>query len=102
MDEDVLRTKMEALIRCMLRIKSQEVSSLDELEANLDKQEIIILNLPQDNAVDLSHAVGFRNIAVRQYEKIDCKIVLSIVQNHLDDFKKFAESIDEFVSRSKR
>ena len=45
MDKDVLETKLEALIRCVHRIKSQNVNSLDELERNLDKQEIIILNL---------------------------------------------------------
>lgn len=44
MDKDVLGTKLEALIRCVHRIESQNVNSLDELERNLDKQEIIILN----------------------------------------------------------
>jgi hypothetical protein len=41
MDEEVIRTKIEALIRCVFRIESQKVSSLEELESNLDKQEII-------------------------------------------------------------
>ena len=136
MDKEVLQTKLEALIRCVHRIKSQNISTLEELESNLDKQEIIILNLqravqicvdignhilldyktptpntmsetfkylaenkiiPQDNATELSHAVGFRNIAVHQYENINCKIVFAIVQSHLDDFKTFAEAIGELV-----
>ena len=136
MDKEVLQTKLEALIRCVHRIKSQNISTLEELESNLDKQEIIILNLqravqicvdignhilldyktptpntmsetfkylaenkiiPQANATELSHAVGFRNIAVHQYENINCKIVFAIVQSHLDDFKTFAEAIEKFV-----
>lgn len=136
MDKEVLQTKLEALIRCVHRIKSQNISTLEELESNQDKQEIIILNLqravqicvdignhilldyktptpntmsetfkylaenkiiPQDNATELSHAVGFRNIAVHQYENINCKIVFAIVQSHLDDFKTFAEAIGKLV-----
>ena len=134
MDKEVLETKLEALIRCVHRIKDQNILTLEELEANLDKQEIIILNLQRavqicvdignhilldyktptpstmaetfkylaqnnliskDNADDLSHAVGFRNIAVHQYEDIDCKIIFSIITSHLDDFKTFAGAIEK-------
>ena len=134
MDKEVLETKLEALIRCVHRIKDQNISTLKELEENLDKQEIIILNLQRavqicvdignhilldsktptpstmaetfkylaqnnlitkDNADDLSHAVGFRNIAVHQYEDIDCKIIFSIITSHLDDFKTFAAAIEK-------
>lgn len=136
MDKEVLETKLEALIRCVHRIKDQNISTLEELESNLDKQEIIILNLQRavqicvdignhilldyktptpstmadtfkylaennlitdQNAQDLSHAVGFRNIAVHQYENIDCNIVLSIINNHLEDFKVFAEAIGKLI-----
>lgn len=132
MDKDVLETKLEALLRCVHRVKSQNISSLEELEENLDKQEIIILNLQRavqicvdignhilldyetptpstmaetfkylaenklidsKNAEDLSHAVGFRNIAVHQYENINCRIVYEIITNHLNDFTIFAQAI---------
>ncbi|MBR1911500.1 MAG: DUF86 domain-containing protein [Treponema sp.] len=134
MDKDVLETKLEALARCVHRIKSQNVISIEELERNLDKQEIIVLNLQravqicvdignhvlldyqtptpttmaetfknlalnsiisEQNAMELSHAVGFRNIAVHQYENIDCNIIYAIITNHLDDFKNFAEFIEK-------
>ena len=45
MDKDLLQTKLQMLSRCLERIKSQHVESLEDLETNLDKQEIIILNL---------------------------------------------------------
>ena len=132
MDKEVLRAKLEALIRCVHRIKDQNISTFEELDMNLDKQEIIILNLQravqicvdignhilldypgstpstmsetfinlakngiisEQNATDLKHAVGFRNIAVHQYENINTRIVFEIVTKHLDDFKAFAESI---------
>ncbi len=136
MDKEVLETKLEALIRCVHRIKDQNISTLEELESNLDKQEIIILNLQravqicvdignhilldydtqtpstmaetfkflaenklisEQNALDLSHAVGFRNIAVHQYENIDCNIVFSIINSHLEDFKVFSEAISKLI-----
>jgi len=44
-------------------------------------------------AVRLRKAVGFRNIAVHNYEAIDWRIVFSIAHNHLSDFEKFAAAI---------
>lgn len=136
MDKDVLETKLTALIRCVHRVKSQEISTLEELEANLDKQEIIILNLQravqicvdignhvlldfdsgtpstmaetfrklaQNNLIsdstadNLCHAVGFRNIAVHQYENLDCKIIYAIITKHLDDFRDFSREISSLL-----
>ena len=56
MDKVLLQKKLEMLVRCIERIKSQNVSSLEELESNLDKQEIIILNLQR--AVQICIDVG--------------------------------------------
>ena len=52
MDKEVLQTKLEALIHCVQRIKSQEITSVDELESNIDKEEIIT-----------SHLDDFKNFA---------------------------------------
>jgi uncharacterized protein YutE (UPF0331/DUF86 family) len=38
----------------------------------------------------LRKAVGFRNIAVHNYERIDWAIVYAIARNHLGDFQEFA------------
>jgi len=44
-------------------------------------------------AAQMKKAVGFRNIAVHNYEEIDWAIVYSIASNHLADFKDFARVI---------
>ncbi|MCL4101511.1 type VII toxin-antitoxin system HepT family RNase toxin [Fibrobacter sp. HC4] len=131
MDKDVLQAKLEMLMRCVERIKSQNIQTLEDLENSLDKQDIILLNLQRavqvcvdignhivvdygaspvtmadtfkilfeknviskSNADNLAKAVGFRNIAVHQYEVIDNKIIYSIVKNNLSDFVEFAASI---------
>lgn len=44
-------------------------------------------------AVNLKKAVGFRNIAVHNYESINWNIVHSIVKYHLADFSEFARVV---------
>ena len=56
MDKDLLQKKLEMLANCIERIKSQKVASLKDLEASLDKQEIIILNLQR--AVQICINIG--------------------------------------------
>jgi uncharacterized protein YutE (UPF0331/DUF86 family) len=51
--------------------------------------------IPQDLAARLSKAVGFRNIAVHAYQKIDWDIVFSIITQRLEDFPVFARYIIE-------
>ena len=48
MDKDLLQRKLEMLLRCLERIRSHKIETLEELESNLDKQESIILNLQRD------------------------------------------------------
>lgn len=38
-------------------------------------------------------AVGFRNVAVHNYDAISWAIVYAISQRHLDDFRRFAQEI---------
>jgi uncharacterized protein YutE (UPF0331/DUF86 family) len=46
-----------------------------------------------DLAIQLKKAVGFRNIAVHNYEEVDWTIVHAIARHHRDDFTEFARII---------
>lgn len=37
--------------------------------------------------------IGFRNIAVHEYQKLDMKIVVSVIEKHLTDFEAFIQEI---------
>lgn len=37
--------------------------------------------------------VGFRNIAIHEYQKLEINILQLIITNHLQDFKEFAQQI---------
>lgn len=49
--------------------------------------------LGNELANSLKKAVGFRNIAVHNYESINWNIVYSIVKYHLADFSEFAKVV---------
>jgi uncharacterized protein YutE (UPF0331/DUF86 family) len=51
-----------------------------------------------DVAERMRKAVGFRNIAVHNYEAINWEVVMAIAQQHLGDFDDFAQSIDHWLS----
>ena len=55
--------------------------------------------LGQELANRLKKSVGFRNIAVHNYDSINWLIVHSIVKNHLNEFSEFANSIVEWLEK---
>lgn len=50
--------------------------------------------IDKELADDMCKAVGFRNIAVHNYEEINWAIVFAIARNKLDNFKQFVTQID--------
>jgi uncharacterized protein YutE (UPF0331/DUF86 family) len=55
--------------------------------------------LREELATRLKKAVGFRNIAVHNYEAIDWRIVHAICRYHLVDFQEFARAILDGMER---
>ena len=41
--------------------------------------------IPQELADKLKGMVGFRNIMVHQYQEMDIKIMVDVIEHHLDD-----------------
>ncbi len=132
MDREVVGQKLESLRRCLQRIESKCPADAATLDADIDLQDIVSLNLsravqisvdigahiiagmqvpPPDTmgqtfdllaqagvltnelALNLKKAVGFRNIAVHNYENINWEIVHNIVKYHLTDFSEFAKVV---------
>lgn len=46
-----------------------------------------------DLAGSLKKMVGFRNIAVHQYQELQLPITVAIINHHLDDFLNFSEHV---------
>lgn len=46
---------------------------------------------------NLQSMVGFRNLSVHQYSEVDMQIIHAILENHLDDFRKFIKILKQWV-----
>ena len=55
--------------------------------------------LSSELANGLKKSVGFRNIAVHNYESINWHIVHNIVKNHLAEFSEFAKAIVDWSEK---
>lgn len=42
---------------------------------------------------EMVNMVGFRNIAVHEYQELDINIVISVIEKHLTDFNDFIQEI---------
>jgi len=47
--------------------------------------------IPEELTQNLVRMVGFRNIAIHEYDKINLQIVVAIVEKYLEDFLQFSE-----------
>lgn len=137
MDPVVFNEKLESLRKCVNRIEAKRAPSVAALREDLDRQDILALNLTRavqicvdiathalseteetvpttmGEAFDslehlgwidsnlksrLQAAVGFRNVAVHNYQQINWDIVQAITWQHLEDFRAFAYSISQQLS----
>lgn len=79
-------------------IAGMEVPPPDTMGQTFDalvKAGVIHENL----AMQLKQAVGFRNVAVHNYEEINWTIVHTIARHHLGDFTEFARVIVSRLAR---
>lgn len=76
----------------ILRIKKLGLPQQSrDVFAILQKNEIISKQVCQQ----MQAMVGFRNVAVHDYQKMNLAIVHSILENHLTDFQDFIKAIHQ-------
>lgn len=140
MDRPLIEQKLEALRRCVVRIRTRCPANATLLANDVDAQDILSLNLTRavqlsvdiaahwvaghaelaapatmgeafarlaegklidaDLALRLRKAVGFRNLAVHNYEAINWDIVFAICQARLPDFEAFAQAVSHELADS--
>jgi uncharacterized protein YutE (UPF0331/DUF86 family) len=97
--QDIISVNLERAVQLIVDIGLQALAELGvqspetmgEVFTSLQKEAVLSLEL----AARLKGAVGFRNIAVHEYEEIDWSIVHAILVKHLDDFSQFMKRILE-------
>ena len=57
--------------------------------------------ISKETAERMIKSVGFRNIAVHEYQSISWDVVFSIITNNLNDFRSYAREIIQWLDNSK-
>jgi len=68
------------------------------------RDAFLILNeegiISDDLLPDLTNMVGFRNLIVHDYARIDDRLVYAVLQGHVGDFGRFAASVVAFLEQA--
>jgi uncharacterized protein YutE (UPF0331/DUF86 family) len=64
-------------------------------QSSRDSFDLLLNNgiLDETLATKMKHMVGFRNLAVHEYQTLNMDVIESIIQNHLVDFQHFTTTI---------
>jgi uncharacterized protein YutE (UPF0331/DUF86 family) len=55
--------------------------------------------IDEELSLKLQKMVGFRNIAVHDYQQINIQILDSVINNNIGDFKSFASSVLSYMKK---
>ena len=95
--QDIISINLERAIQQSVDAAMIILSDLDKpvpstmAEAFIELREGNIISAETEK--NMIKAVGFRNVAVHAYKKIDWAIVWSIITKHIQDFKNYAQEI---------
>ena len=103
MTDDILLNKAQIIRRSMGRVEEEYQGKPERLK-DLTRQDSIVLNMQRACEMlathgvidqDLSHSlkamVGFRNVAVHNYQALNLGILQAIIEHRLGDLKTFAD-----------
>ena len=98
--QDILALNLERSIQLCVDIANHILSNLDDSPAmsmaesfeRLSEKKII----PNELGENLKKAVGFRNLSVHAYDKIDWQLVWDILEGDLKDLVSFLECVESF------
>lgn len=101
--QDILVLNLTRAVQLCVDIGSHVISETEEsapttmgdVFSTLEKLEVITPTVCES----MQKAVGFRNVAVHNYDVINWEIVFAICQNSLVDFRQFAKEITEYITR---
>lgn len=102
--QDILSLNLTRAVQLSVDIAAHWVAAHPELSAPATMGEAFARLaegglIDPDLALRLRKAVGFRNLAVHNYEAIDWNIVFAICQGRLPDFEAFAQAVSQVLAQ---
>ena len=100
--QDILVMNLTRAVQICVDIGSHIISSANHPSPQTMSDVFATLHelgsISLDTCEQLKKAIGFRNIAVHNYEAINWEIVHAICQNSLQDFRRFAQEISRYAA----
>ncbi len=96
--QDIITLNLTRAVQLSVDIAAHWVAELDNIPAP-DTMGGMFESLAEYGCIDtvlanrMKKSVGFRNIAVHNYEAIDWQMVYAICKHHLSDFSNFAKVV---------
>lgn len=98
--QDIVSINLERAIQIAVDIAAHILSRIDAATPTTMGETFVALSdagvIAKELAGRLRKAVGFRNISVHEYEKVDWEIVYSICTKNIDDFRVYAARVLEY------
>lgn len=93
--QDIISINLERAIQICVDISSHILSDFPDRPPETMGESFSALSqkhiIPEELSQNLRRAVGFRNISVHQYHKLDWEIIYKLAADHLENFKEFAK-----------
>jgi uncharacterized protein YutE (UPF0331/DUF86 family) len=92
-----LQRACEAAIDLAMHIVSEKKMGIPQ--NSRDAFEVLNVNKIIDDklAEKLKLMIGFRNIAVHNYQAVNIEIVREIIEKHIEDFREFSYQINKII-----
>ena len=98
--QDIIALNLERSVQLCVDIANHILSSLDDTPAMSMAESFERLSdrkiIPHELSQNLKKAVGFRNLSVHAYDKIDWHLVWNILEGDLKDLVQFLECVESF------
>ena len=97
--QDIISINLERAIQISVDIAAHILADSEQKPPGTMGETFTALSntgiIKMDLADRLRRAVGFRNISVHEYQRINWEIVYSIITENLDDFKEFMKAVQK-------
>jgi uncharacterized protein YutE (UPF0331/DUF86 family) len=98
--QDIIALNLERSVELCVDTANHILSSLDDAPAMSMAESFDRLSekkfIPNELGENLNKAVGFRNLSVHAYDKIDWHLVWNILEGDLMDLVRFLECVESF------
>lgn len=103
--QDVFVLNLQRAIQAAIDMANLIISEKSlQLPASYKDSFVILLKegiLKEETAERMQKMVGFRNIAIHDYQKLDLKILKAILSKHLKDLESFCVEIHQILKAKK-